>query len=73
MADSYDPQWFTQEVTNFIEPENQTQRYVEMISYNHMVHQPEVKLIKIEKIREETRVGVRLTRIMFIAIREAAF
>ena len=71
MADTYDPQWFTQEVTNCIETENQ--RYVEMISYNHMVHHPEVKFIKIEKIREETRVGVRLTRIMFIAIRGAAF
>ena len=71
MANTYDPQWFTQEVTNCIETENQ--RYVETISYNHMVHHPEVKFIKIEKIREETRVGVRLTRIMFIAIRGAAF
>ena len=71
MAGTYDPQWFTQEVTNCIEVENQ--RYVETISYNHMVHQPEVKFIKIEQIREETRVGVRLTRIMFIAIRGAAF
>ena len=71
MANTYDPQWFTQEVTNCIETENQ--RYVETISYNHMVHHPEVKFIKIEEIREETRVGVRLTRIMFIAIRGAAF